>query len=802
MDEIEGLGTFYLGKPYDLAAKAKGDGYVLYDSTDLTTHGVCVGMTGSGKTGLCIGLIEEAALDGIPSIIIDPKGDLGNLALRFPNLQPADFRPWVNEEDAAKAGVSVDDYAVKQAELWTKGIADWGQDGARIQRLCDAADVRIYTPGSDAGLQVSVLGSFAPPPDMSDGEAVRDGVSSIATGLCGLMGIEADPISSREHILISNIIANAWSGGQALDITALIGLIQSPPFSKVGALDLDQFYPEKDRGKLAVQLNNLLAAPGFDLWLQGSPLDIGHFLRSDAGKPQVTIFSIAHLGDTERMFFVTLLMNAVLGWMRGQSGTSSLRALLYMDEIFGYFPPNGEPSSKKPLLTLLKQGRAFGLGVLLATQNPVDLDYKGLSNCGTWLIGRLQTDQDKQRLLDGLEGAASGSGFQRSDLEKILSGLGARVFLLNNVHKNQPTVFQTRWTLSYLRGPITGTQIKTLMAPVKASMPAAAPVAAHAAVTVTGAAATSAPTAPKGIPATYLPLRGAAPAGSSLVYVPMLLGSGKVRLLDAKTGIDQTTENTRLTAFAAGPVPIDWNAGSDASVPVGDMESEPRAGAAFDDLPAAARDAKAITAFSRDYADWLYQTQELSLLHSAARKAFSKPDESESDFRARIAQAASSGQDAKAVALGKAYEGKKATLEERLRKSGQAVDREKDQSKQAGLNAMLNIGTSILGGFFGRKSSSASSIKRAASGASRAMGQHGDVGRAEDTVKAVQQQLDDLTARYQADLAAATGAGGTPEVLETVVVRPKKTDIDVTLVALAFAPHWQDANGTTTPAWG
>ena len=802
MEEIEGLGTFYLGKPYDLAAKAKGDGYVLYDSTDLTTHGVCVGMTGSGKTGLCIGLIEEAALDGIPSIVIDPKGDLGNLALRFPNLLPADFRPWVNEEDAAKAGVSVDDFAKQQSELWTKGIGDWGQDGARIQRLVDAADVRIYTPGSDAGLQVSVLGSFAPPPDMSDGEAVRDGVSSIATGLCGLMGIEADPISSREHILISNIIANAWSGGQALDITALIGLIQTPPFTKVGALDLDQFYPEKDRGKLAVQLNNLLAAPGFDLWLQGQPLDVAHFLRSDAGKPQVTIFSIAHLGDTERMFFVTLLLNAVLGWMRGQSGTSSLRALLYMDEIFGYFPPNGEPSSKKPLLTLLKQARAFGLGVLLATQNPVDLDYKGLSNCGTWMIGRLQTDQDKQRLLDGLEGAASGSAFQRSDIEKILSGLGARVFLLNNVHKSAPIVFQTRWTLSYLRGPITATQIKTLMAGIKAALPAPAKVASPAAVTVAGTAATSAPSAPKGVTATYLPLRGAAPAGASLVYVPMLLGNGKVRLLDAKSGIDQTTENTRLVAFAEGPIPVDWTAGADLAVPIADMESEPRAAAAFRDLPAAARDPKAIAGFSRDYTDWLYQTQELSLLHSASRKAFARPGESEADFRARISQDALSGRDQKGEALRQKHDVKVAAIQEKIRKAGQAVDREKDQSKQAGLNAVLNIGSSILGGFLGRKSTSVTSLKRAASGASRALGQHGDVGRAEDTVHAYQQQLADLETQYQADLAALTGTDGTQEPLDTVVVRPKKTDIDVTLVALAFAPHWQDASGGVTPAWG
>ena len=486
MNEIEGLGSFYLGKPYDVEAKALKDGYVLYDSKDLTTHAVCVGMTGSGKTGLCVGVIEEAALDGVPSIVIDPKGDLADLMLTFPALRPEDFRPWINEDDAAKAGASPDDFAKSQAEMWAKGLADWGQDGARIQRLRDAADFAIYTPGSDAGLPVSVLGSFAPPADRSDAEAVGDQIGAIATGLLALLGIDADPIKSREHILLSSILGAAWANGQALDIAALIAQIQQPPFAKIGVLDLDSFYPQKDRFELALALNNLLAAPGFQLWMQGVPLDVGQLLRSDAGKPRVAIFSIAHLSDAERMFFVTLLLNAVLAWMRGQSGTTSLRALLYMDEIFGYFPPTAEPPSKKPLLTLLKQARAFGLGVVLATQNPVDLDYKGLSNAGTWLIGRLQTDQDKQRVLDGLEGASGQGGLDRAQLEKLISALGNRVFLLNNVHENAPEVFQTRWTMSYLRGPLSRPQIAALMTPLKAALPAPAAAPAAAAATPVG----------------------------------------------------------------------------------------------------------------------------------------------------------------------------------------------------------------------------------------------------------------------------------------------------------------------------
>jgi len=791
------------------------DGYTLYDSKDLTTHAVCVGMTGSGKTGLCVGAIEEAALDGVPSIVIDPKGDLANLLLTFPALRPEDFRPWINEDDAAKAGVSPDDYAKSQSELWTKGLADWGQDGARIQRLRDAADFTIYTPGSDAGLPVSVLGSFAPPADRSDAEAVGDQIGAIATGLLALLGIDADPIKSREHILLSSILGAAWNNNQALDIPALIAQIQQPPFAKIGVLDLDSFYPQKDRFELALSLNNLLAAPGFQLWMQGVPLDVGRLLRSDAGKPQVAIFSIAHLSDAERMFFVTLLLNAVLAWMRGQSGTNSLRALVYMDEIFGYFPPTAEPPSKKPLLTLLKQARAFGVGVLLATQNPVDLDYKGLSNAGTWLIGRLQTDQDKQRVLDGLEGASGQGGLDRSALEKLISALGSRVFLLNNVHENAPEVFQTRWTMSYLRGPLSRPQIAALMTPLKAALPAPAPVAAAAAPAGTDAAAAAPaagapapvsaaatpPAVPSGISPAYLPLRGAAPAGGSLAYLPMLLGGARVRLLDTKNQVDEMIENTRLAAFADGPVPVDWAGASDVAIAVADLESAPREGAAFHELPPAAREAKGYARWSKDYADWLYQTQTVTLLRSNAQKLVSHNGESEADFRARLAQGAREGRDSKADALRAKYDAKVAALQQKLHTAQQAVDREENQERGAGLQTAVSMAGSILGGFLGRKSVSAGSITTVARGAGRVAQQHDDVKRAEENVTRLQAQLTELEASFAQDAAGMGADGAATEQLDSVLIRPKKADIDVTLVTLAFAPHWQDAGGTLTPAF-
>ena len=473
IQNYEKLGAFYLGKEYDLATRTLKEDLILYDSKDLNTHAVIIGMTGSGKTGLGIGLLEEALIDNIPIIAIDPKGDLPNLLLTFPDLDPMDFQPWVNTQDALNQGLSIDKFAAKQAETWRKGLADWGQAPERIARLKAAAEFTVYTPGSHAGEPVSVLKSFAPPPSaiLAETDLFRECIQTTATGILALLGIQADPITSREHILIAKILEAVWSESRSLDIAGLIHAIQSPPFERIGVMDLEMFYPAKDRFALAMRLNNLLASPGFETWMEGRPLNIGQMLHTDQGKPRASIFTISHLSDTERMFFVSMLLNEIVGWMRTQAGTSSLRAILYMDEIFGYFPPISNPPSKTPLLTLLKQARAYGLGVVLSTQNPVDLDYKGLANTGTWFIGRLQTERDKGRVLEGLEGAAAGSRFDRGRMEEILAGLGKRVFLLHNVHENEPVIFQTRWALSYLRGPMTREQIKALKADKASQQP-------------------------------------------------------------------------------------------------------------------------------------------------------------------------------------------------------------------------------------------------------------------------------------------------------------------------------------------
>ncbi len=454
--DYEKLGLFYLGKKYDLPNRTLLPEYVNYDARDLVTHALCVGMTGSGKTGLCLSLLEEAILDDIPIICIDPKGDLGNLLLAFPDLDPKSFEPWIDPSESKRQDKSISEIAQSTAERWKKGLLDWDQPLDRLRAYRDKSDITIYTPGSELGVPLTVLKSFdAPSQEMlQDEETYREKITSSASALLALMGIDADPLSSREHILLSNILDHSWRRGLDLSIEDLIRHIQSPPMSRVGVMDLETFFPVGDRSKLAMSLNNLLASPAFAGWLKGEALDIRNMLYRKDGAPRVSILSIAHLSDAERMFFVTIVLGELLSWMRAQPGTSSLRAIFYMDEVFGYFPPSAKPPSKPPMLTLLKQARAFGLGIVLATQNPVDLDYKGLANMGTWFLGRLQTQRDKDRVLDGLEGASAqqGGAFDRSEMEKALSSLGNRVFLMNNVHDDGPTVFQTRWALSFCAG--------------------------------------------------------------------------------------------------------------------------------------------------------------------------------------------------------------------------------------------------------------------------------------------------------------------------------------------------------------
>jgi hypothetical protein len=475
MPFIEAPTTFYLGRQYDPNTRRLIDDVVYYDSRDLTTHAVVVGMTGSGKTGLCITLLEEAALDNIPSIIIDPKGDITNLLLTFENLSPEEFRPWINVDDARRAGMSVEEYAQDVAQRWKDGLASWGIGEQRIRALRNQAEFNIFTPGSDAGLPVSIIEAMQAPRTGWQGqeEYHREQIRAITSALLALIGMSANPVKDREHVLIANIFEHAWKHGIDLTLEDIIVQVQEPPFQKLGVLDIDTFFPEKQRFKLAMELNNIIAAPSFQSWLHGEPLDMRNLMYNPQGKPRHNIFYIAHLDEAQRSFFITLLLETVLASMRTMSGTTSLRSILYFDEVFGHFPPYPKnPPTKQPLLRLLKQARAFGIGLVLATQNPGDLDYKGLSNAGTWFIGRLQTENDKKKVLDGLATASNAENqLDLASLDDLISSVDPRVFVMNNVHNNTgPILMHTRWAMSYLRGPLTRDQIFQLMQPRRQQM--------------------------------------------------------------------------------------------------------------------------------------------------------------------------------------------------------------------------------------------------------------------------------------------------------------------------------------------
>ncbi len=804
--DFERLGSFYLGRTLR-ADGSVGDAPLLYDAKDLTTHAVCLGMTGSGKTGLCVSLLEEAAIDGIPAIAIDPKGDLGNLLLGFPSLSPEEFRPWIDETEAARAGRTPDEHARATAELWKQGLAASGQDGARIRRLHEAADLALYTPGSRSGRPLSVLRSLAAPPPTprADAEALEEHVASAVSSILSLLDVEADPLRSREHILLAKLLEGAWSAGQDLDLPELIRRVQAPPFARVGVFDLESFYPAKDRQSLAMTLNNLLASPGFAAWTEGEPLDVVRLLHTPAGKPRLSILSIAHLDDRERMFFVTLLLGEIVAWMRAQPGTQSLRALLYMDEVMGFLPPTAAPPSKAPLLTLLKQARAFGLGVVLATQNPVDLDYKALGNAGTWFLGRLQTERDQARVLEGLEGgaAARGAGFERGALERQLAGLAKRVFLLHSVHETAPVLFQTRWALSYLRGPLTSEEIRRLQpaagwGAAPSPIPPPAPIAEPARPLEMSGAAASRPALPADLEEKFMVAGASAPAGARLVYRPALLGVAQLHYVDAKAALDCFERVGFLCELGAG---TSWESAREVAAQSLPLADAPAPGASFAPLPpglgAGSRErlAKALAAHAQ-------QARPLRLLRSAEARLVSRPGEEDGAFRVRVREALHERRDVTLEKLRARWAPRLARAEQRVRRAAEKIEAQQAQFSSETAGTLISVGATVLGALFGRRGG-VGTVGRAATaarGATRAARERSDVTRAREEHAAAEAELRALDADFQAETASLRAAGGEGELAE-LRIRPRKSDTQVERVALVWHPYWLGADGSAQPGF-
>ena len=815
MQNYEKLGSFFLGRVVDPETRRRTDSLCLYDSRDLVTHAVCIGMTGSGKTGLCIDLLEEAAIDRIPALVIDPKGDMGNLLLTFPDLAPSDFLPWVNEEEAARKGLSPEAFADEQANLWRKGLASWDQSPERIASLRTSAEFVLFTPGSTAGRPVSILKSLSAPGDsvMEDSEALNDAVGMTVTSLLGLVGIESDPFQGREHILLSNLLASAWKEGRDLDLSNLVRDIQSPPFTRIGVMDLESFFPSRERFGLAMKVNSLLASPGFSLWLEGDPLDPARLLYTPEGKPRVSIFSIAHLGEKERQFFVSLLLNAVLGWIRGLPGTTSLRAILYMDEIMGYFPPVANPPTKEPLLKLLKQARAYGLGVVLATQNPVDLDYKGLANVGTWFIGRLQTEQDKARILEALQGTPARLG--KAEMGKMLSSLGNRVFLLHNVHEDEPVLFESRWAMSYLCGPLTRVQIKRLQAMPETPLVPAVPLVGQTAPRVpeplrgteerNAARSSKAPLLPPDVIQVFV--RPSREAGRGpFFYRPMLLASGTGAYSNTRLKVDENLPFTILWPFAEGPVPVDWEQGVELLEGQAGLERELRSEASgFEEPPVSVASGKELTRLGREALKWVVRTQRYELFESPSLKCVSRPGETEGQFRVRLQQVAREARDALVEKLRERYAKRIEALQAQLVRAELAVQREEQEAKQQKLQTAVSFGATLLGAFMGRKTANLASLGRAttaARGVGRSLRAQEDVALASQKLEVLKEKLEELEREFEAEVAELEGRGDPAEdVLETVTIRPSATGTVLQLVALAWVPFLEGEGGSLKPAW-
>ena len=775
MEKIfEKLGIFYLGKDFEEESLEPTKNPTLIKSKAFTTHAAIIGMTGSGKTGLGIGLLEEAAIDNIPIIAIDPKGDISNLALTFESMKAEDFKPWLKEE-AAEKGVEVDELAKSVAQMWREGIESFGQDLSRVKRLKEH-DVTIYTPGSGAGVPVNILADLNIPDSsmLEDPDTLSSTINSTVASLLALIGVEADPVNSREFILIAQIVKRAWMEGVDLDIGTLISQIITPPFSKIGVLPLDSFYTPAERFKLASKFNNILASPTFENWLKGDPLEIERVLYDEERRSKISIFSISHLSDEERMFFVTLLLNRVVGWMRNQSGTGRLRALLYMDEIYGYFPPSKNPPSKEPMMLLLKQARAFGVGMVLSTQNPVDLDYKGLSNIGTWFIGRLQTKQDIAKVIEGLSGKI-GSSLSKKSIEKIISTLPKRTFFLKSTYMENVKIFGTRWVLSYLKGPLKKGEISSLMADKKRTSKEELPKRAEKRAEKSLSSHEGAPILSSQIEQRFEP-----PLSTQSSYSPYLAAKAKVRFFNATRGIDMVKDLCLLLPLYEDERDIEWQKAEPCEEDFANAPKNRPSNGRFNPLPPSISSAKSLKSFEKGLKNHLYSQMRLELYRCRPLKMESTPNESEESFKSRMSDILEELKSREADTLLERYEKKFQTLEKKRLRALQKLQKEQEDVSASTTGSVIDAGLAIFGAIFGGKRTAATKVGRAIKGGSRLLKERADVKRAEEQLQSVEESIETLKYELE-DKLDRLDEKFSPEnyPVEKFFIKPKRSDVEV-----------------------
>ena len=774
--DYEKLKLFYIGKE-ELAKDVYTP--LVYKNKDLLTHAAIIGMTGSGKTGLGISLLEEAAIDNIPSIIIDPKGDMGNLLLTFPNLQGSDFEPWIEEQDAINNGVTLKEHAQNTANLWKKGIEGDFQNIQRIEKLKNAADFTIYTPGSNAGVQISILSSFKAPSRevLEDNDLLVSLINSTVSSILSLIEEKNDSIS-KESILISSIFMNYYSAGKDLNLEQLISLIVTPPFEKVGIFDLETFFAQDDRLKLALKLNTIIANPSFKSWIEGETLDISNLLYDENGKAKVSIFSIAHLNDSQRMFFVSLLLNQMVSWMRRQEGTSSLKALLYMDEIFGYFPPSANPPSKQPMLTLLKQARSFGVGIILSTQNPVDIDYKGLANIGTWFIGRLQTKQDKEKVIDGLSSASEGK-IDKNEIENLLSNLEKRTFIMKNINEDGIKVFKTRWALSYLKGPISKDDIKKLMINkinqsdskvIENDLEKEIPK-----LHIPKAEQSLKPIITSNINQKYLYTS----QNNSYYLQPYLTFSCNIHFINTEKAIDLETNESFKIYLDENMKDINFE--EKEQLENASFEEKERANSSYYALPIFVQNEKEIKSIEKDFSDYIYRDTKLTLYKNDALKIVSKQDETLSDFKIRLQDRLNEKIDEEVEKLQIKFQKSNDSIEDKLSNLYEKLEREEQQSSATTTDTLISIGTSLLGAFFGKSALTKTNIGKVASsakGASRILKERNDIKYVEADILQLQEEQKTLQKILEDEIKKINTSNLSSNYeIEEIFIKPKRSDI-------------------------
>lgn len=781
--DYEKLKLFYIGK------EKIDDNFVplVYKNKDLLTHAAIIGMTGSGKTGLGISLLEEAAIDNIPSIIIDPKGDMTNLLLTFPSLQGSDFEPWIEEQDASNNGLSVKEFAQNTANLWKNGLERDFQNASRIEKLKNCADFTIYTPGSDAGVQISILSSFKAPNKeiIEDNDLLISLVNSTVSSILSLIEEKSDT-TSKESILISSIFMNYFKENKDLTLEELITLIVTPPFSKIGVFDLETFFAQSERLKLALKLNNIIANPSFKTWIEGETLDISNLLYDETGKAKVSIFSIAHLNDSQRMFFVTLLLNQMVAWMRRQEGTTSLKALLYMDEIFGYFPPNSNPPSKQPMLTLLKQARSFGIGIILSTQNPVDIDYKGLANIGTWFIGRLQTKQDKEKVIDGLSSANEGN-LNKDEVMNLISNLEKRNFILKNINEDGIKIFETRWALSYLKGPISKDGIKKLMSEKKKQNISTQKIENENQTTQINIE--------KGIPkpiiTSNLTEKYLYSSQNSAYYLqPYLICSCDVHYIDAPKNIDFEEKISYKIYLDENMKNIDFEEKEELGN--NSFEEKEKPNSFYYELPSFVQKEKDLKVIEKDFMDYIYRNSKLTLYKNEFLKITSKQTESLNDFKIRLQDRLNEKIDLEVEKLKVKFVKENDSIETKLSKLYEKLQKEEIQATSTTTDTIISIGTSLLGAFFGNSVINKTNIGKVATsakGASKILKERNDVKQVENEILELQQQKEALKTLLENEIEKINLANQSSNFpIEEIFIKPKRSDIYNTKLALL----WQE----------